>query len=164
MCVCTHIQTYMRVYICMLACMLSRFSCVQFCATLWIVAHQAPLSMGFSRQEYWSGLPCPPPGDLPDPGVKPMSPVSPALQADSLPLSHQGSPCVYRFIYIHIFLHVNIYFILLIIFIYTHTHTCTSLVVTWSLSHSYIHTYICVHIYIYTGYTYIQWNISYKKE
>ena len=43
------------------------------------VAHQAPLSMEFSRQEYWSGLPCPPPGDLPDPGIKPMSPVSPAL-------------------------------------------------------------------------------------
>ena len=39
-------------------------------ATLWTVAHQAPLSMGFSRQEYWSGLPCPPPGDLPDPGIK----------------------------------------------------------------------------------------------
>ena len=43
------------------------------------------LSMGFPRQEYWSGLPSPPPGDLPDPGVKPVSLVSPALQADSLP-------------------------------------------------------------------------------
>ena len=49
------------------------------------VAHQAPPSMGFSRQEYWSGLPFPPPGDLPNPGIKPASPVSPALQADSLP-------------------------------------------------------------------------------
>ena len=39
-----------------------------------VVAHQAPLSMGFSRQEYWSGLPCPPPGDLPDPGIEPASP------------------------------------------------------------------------------------------
>ena len=48
--------------------------------------------MGFSRQEYWSGLPCPPPGDLPDPGIRPMSPASPALQADSLPLSHRESP------------------------------------------------------------------------
>ena len=47
--------------------------------TLWTVARQAPLSMGVSRQEYWSGLPCPPPGDLPDPGIKPASPVSPAL-------------------------------------------------------------------------------------
>ena len=48
-------------------------------ATLWAVAHQAPLSMEFSRQEYWSGLPCPSPGDLPDPGIEPVSPVSPAL-------------------------------------------------------------------------------------
>ena len=61
------------------ACMLSHFSCVQLCATLWTVAQQAPLSIGFSRQEYWSGLPCPPPGDLPDPGIKPASPMSPAL-------------------------------------------------------------------------------------
>ena len=51
-------------------------------ATPWAVAHQAPLSMGFSRQEYWSGLPFPSPGDLPDPGIQPRSP---ALQADSLP-------------------------------------------------------------------------------
>ena len=47
--------------------------------TPWTVAHQAPLSMEFSRQEYWSGLPCPPPGDLPDPGIKPRFP---ALQVD----------------------------------------------------------------------------------
>ena len=45
----------------------------------WAVAHQSPLSMGFSRQEYWSGLPCPPPGDLPQPGTEPTSLVSPAL-------------------------------------------------------------------------------------
>ena len=43
--------------------------------TLWAVAHQAPLSLGFSRQEYWSGFPFPPPGDLPDPGIKPVSPA-----------------------------------------------------------------------------------------
>ena len=52
------------------ACVLSCFSCVWFFATPQTVARQAPLSMGFSRQEYWSGLPCPPPGDLPDPGIK----------------------------------------------------------------------------------------------
>ena len=52
----------------------------------WTVAHWASLSMGFSRQEYWSGLPCPPPGDLPGPWIKPTSPVAPALQADSLQL------------------------------------------------------------------------------
>ena len=46
--------------------------------------------MGFPRQEYWNGLLFPPPGDLPDPGIEPTSSVSPALQADSLPLSHQG--------------------------------------------------------------------------
>ena len=51
-------------------CMLSSFSCVWLFVTLWTVAGQAPLSMGFSRQEYWSGLPRPPPGDLPDPEIK----------------------------------------------------------------------------------------------
>ena len=60
-------------------CVPSRFSRVQFCATLWTVAHQAPLSMAFSRQEYWSGLPCPPPGNLPHPEIEPMSLTSPAL-------------------------------------------------------------------------------------
>ena len=60
-------------------------------ATLWTAALQAPLSMGFSRQEYWSGLPSPPPGDLPDPGIKPRSPASPALQ-DSLPTETSGKP------------------------------------------------------------------------
>ena len=61
------------------------------CLTLvtpWTVAHQAPLSMAFSRKEYWSGLPFPSPGDLPDPEIKPGSP---ALQADSLPYELQGS-------------------------------------------------------------------------
>ena len=57
-------------------------SAVSDFVTPWSVGHQAPLSMGFSRQEYWSGLPFPPPRDLPDPGIKPRSP---ALQANSLP-------------------------------------------------------------------------------
>ena len=55
--------------------------------TPWTVARQAPLSVGCSRQGYWSGLPCPPPGDLPNPGTEPGSP---ALQAELLPLSHWG--------------------------------------------------------------------------
>ena len=59
----------------MYACMLSHFSCVQPFVTLWTVAHQAALFLGFSRQEYWSGLPCLPPGDLPNPGIKPASPA-----------------------------------------------------------------------------------------
>ena len=54
-------------------------------ATLWTVACQAPLSMGFSKQEYWSGLQLPSPGDLPNPGMEPVSLGIPALQADSLP-------------------------------------------------------------------------------
>ena len=64
------------------ACMLSLFSWVQLFVTLWSVAHQVLLSMGISRQEYWSGLTFPSPGYLPDPGIKSRSPV---LQADSLP-------------------------------------------------------------------------------
>ena len=58
---------------------LSHFSCAQLLGTLWTIAHQAPLSMGFSRQECWNGLPCPPPRDLPHPGIKPRSLMSPAL-------------------------------------------------------------------------------------
>ena len=60
-------------------CMLSHFSHVRLCVTLQTVALQASLSMGFFRQECWSGLPCPPPGDLPDPGIEPESLTSPAL-------------------------------------------------------------------------------------
>ena len=63
-------------------CVLSRYRRVRLFATLWTVAHQAPLSMGLPRQESWSGLPYPPPGDLPDLGIQPGVP---ALQADSLP-------------------------------------------------------------------------------
>ena len=73
-------------------CVLSCFSGVRLFVILWTVARQTPLSMGFSRQEYLSGLPCPPPGDLPDPGIESPSCATPALQADSLPLSHRESP------------------------------------------------------------------------
>ena len=78
------------------ACMLSHFRCVTLFETLQTVAREAPLSTRFSRQEYWSGLPCPPPGDLPDPGIKPESLMSPALEGgffttsatwEALPLS-----------------------------------------------------------------------------
>ena len=63
-------------------------SCLTLCDPM-DVAHQAPLSMEFSREEYWSGLPFPSPGDLPDSGIEPMSPAS---QADSFLLNHQESP------------------------------------------------------------------------
>ena len=84
----------MCAYVCVCVCAraLSRFTHVQPFVTIGTVARQAPLSMGFSRQEYWSGLPCPPPGDLPHPGIQPTSPIPWAWQADSLPLSHRGSP------------------------------------------------------------------------
>ena len=65
---------------------------VRLFVTPWTVAHQSPLSIEFSRQGYWSGLPCPFPGDRPNPGIKLASPMAPTLQLDSLPLSHQGSP------------------------------------------------------------------------
>ena len=58
---------------------LNSFSHIRLFVTLWVVACQAPLSMGFSRQDYWSGLLCPPPGDLPDPGIEHVSLMSPAL-------------------------------------------------------------------------------------
>ena len=76
--------------------MLSCLNHVRLFATPWTVAHQVLLSMGFSRQEYWSGLPCPLPGALPDPGIELVSPVAPALQADSLLLSHPGCPKINR--------------------------------------------------------------------
>ena len=69
------------------ACVLSCFTHVRLFATLWTVAHQAPLSMGFSRQEYWSGLPCSPLGDLPEPGIKHTPYMSPPWQVGSLPLA-----------------------------------------------------------------------------
>ena len=74
------------------ACVLSHFSLVQLFVTLWTAVLQAPLSMGFFRQEYWSGLPCPPSGDLPDPGIEPMSLMSPDWQENSLPLASSGKP------------------------------------------------------------------------
>ena len=64
-------------------------SCVRLFATPWTVAYQALPSMGFSRQEYWSGVPFPSPGDLPNPGIEPGSP---ALQADALPSEPPGKP------------------------------------------------------------------------
>ena len=63
----------------MCACVLRHFGCVRLCVTPWTIAHQAPLFMRFSRQEDWSALPCPPPGDLPNPGIKPTFLKSPAL-------------------------------------------------------------------------------------
>ena len=75
---------------------LSRFSHVRLFETLWTIAHRAPLSMGFSRQKYCSELPCPPPGDIPDPGIKPVSLMSPALPGRlhiASQISSDPTPC-----------------------------------------------------------------------
>ena len=76
--------------------MLSSFSRVQLFATHWIAAHQAPLSMGFSRQEYWTGLPCSPLGDLPLPGIEPKSLMAPALAGGffTTRASWEAPPCI----------------------------------------------------------------------
>ena len=74
--------------------MLSHFSCVRLFVTSGTVARQAPLSVGLSRQKYWGALLCPPTGELPDPGIEPMSSAAPALQVDSSLLSHLGNPCI----------------------------------------------------------------------
>ena len=67
-------NTHDSLILCVCACVCMR-TCTHTPAELWSVAHLAPLSMGFTRQEYWSGLPFPPPGDLPNPGIKPTYPV-----------------------------------------------------------------------------------------
>ena len=79
-------------------CMLSCFSCVQVCATVRTAAHQAPLSMGFSRQENWSGLLCPPPESLPNPRIQPASLMSPALAGGFFTTSAtwETCSCVYQ--------------------------------------------------------------------
>ena len=70
---------YSRQYIqCLLLAHAQELSCVHVFVTSWILTYQAPLSIGFPRQKYWSGLPFPPPGDLPDPKIKPTSPAAPA--------------------------------------------------------------------------------------
>ena len=79
-------------------CMLSRFSRVRLFETLWTAARQASLSMGFSRQEHWSGLPCPPPEHLPDPGIRLVSLLSPAPAGSSLPLAPPGKPYIPTFL------------------------------------------------------------------
>ena len=93
----------MCVCVCVCVCVhaLSHFSHVQLFATPWTVADQTPLSMGFSRQEYKSGLPFPPPGNLPDPGHNPMSLESPALSGRFFTIT-LGSPNIYTYIFLKI--------------------------------------------------------------
>ena len=81
----------MYIFVCMLSC----FSHVQLFEMLWTVACQAALSMGFFWQEYWSGLTCPPPGDLPNPGIESMSLRSPELEGGFFTTSTPGKPNVH---------------------------------------------------------------------
>ena len=88
----TRLKSWCKVCFC--ACLLNCFSCVRLFATLWTVAHQALLSMGFSRQEYWSGLPCSPPGDLSHPGIEPTCLMSPALSGGIFTTSTTREACL----------------------------------------------------------------------
>ena len=85
----SHWWTLGNLCICVCAC---SFSCVRFFVTLWTVASQGPLSMGFSRQEYWSGLPCPPPRDLPNPRIQPCLLCLLHWQVGFLLLAPPGKP------------------------------------------------------------------------
>ena len=99
----------MSIHMCVCVCVCVRaqsLSHVRFFVTPWTIARQAPLSMEFSRQKYWTGLSFPPLGDLPHPGTEPMSL---AFQADSLPLSHWGNyiyvcVCVCVCVYMHVYI------------------------------------------------------------
>ena len=82
--------------------MLSCFSRVRYFEILWTVPGQGPLSMGFSRQEYWSGLPCPPPGDLPDLRIEPSSLTSPALAGGFFTTEPPGKPSLLIYVYVKI--------------------------------------------------------------
>ena len=97
----------------MRACMLSHFSHVCFFATPWTVTLQAPLSMGFTRQEYWSGLPCPPPGDLPNAGIEPASLMLPPLASRFFTTS---TPWEAQFSEYYLFKHVNSKAVTLLVF------------------------------------------------
>ena len=90
------VSVYIYIYLCIHA---QSLSCGQLFVTLWTVAHQAPLSMEFSRQKYWSDAPFPSPGDLPDLGIRPMSPASPVLTGRFFNTEPPGKPHIYVHIY-----------------------------------------------------------------
>ena len=104
--------------------MLSCFSCVRLFATVvivWTVAHQAPLSKRFFRQEYWSGLPCSSPEELPDPGIKPVLLMSPALAGRFFTTSTTWEAYIYIYIYVCVCVCVCVY-VCIYIDIYIHIY------------------------------------------
>ena len=93
MCVCVYLCMCIYMYVCVCVCVcVCALSHVWFFVTPWTIAHQPPLSMGFLKQEYWSGLPFPPPGDYPNPGMEPKSPVSLALAGRFFTTAPSGKP------------------------------------------------------------------------
>ena len=129
MCVFISFNLFLLIFMCVHACVLSHFSHVQLFVTLWIVAHQAPLSMGFSRQEYCSGFPCPSLGGLPHPWVET---AFPALQSDSLPTELPGTPA---------YMYTCVYYIYMCI-LYIHMYI--------DFMHMFIYVSMCVYVRIYT--------------
>ena len=106
---CVYIYNILFIYFYIYVCVCESFSHVQLLVTPWTIAHQAPLSMEFSRQEYWSGLPFPSPGDLLNPGIDPGLPYCRQI-LDCL--NHQGSPFsdkVMKYMYIKIYIGIYIY-------------------------------------------------------
>ena len=95
-------------------CVLSRFAPVQFLATPWTVAHEAVLSIAFSGQEYWSGLPFPSPGNLPDPGIKPVSVMSPVLAGGFFTTGATWEAPIYAYEYVHVYVYILYIYMLLI--------------------------------------------------
>ena len=125
------------------------------------MVHQAPLSMGFSRQEYWSGLPCRPPGDRPDADVQLLSLMSPAFSGGFLTMSHLSSPVIV----LHSALHVtatfntlpNLFYVSFYVCIYIHIYMYIySFYVSFSV---YLYIFLCIYIsyiyYLYIIYFYI---------
>ena len=112
-------------------------SCVQLFVTLWTVVHQAPLSLGFSWQECWSGLTCLPPGDLPHPGTELTSPMSPPLQVEFLLLNHLGGPINTYYTLISVTflsMYLGDSFILILILLFSHLVVSDSFVTLWTVA------------------------------
>ena len=102
----THIKVYWNSPLLFVhACMLNHFGHVQLFATWWTIAQQAPLSMGSSRQEYWGGLPFPPPGDLPNPRIKPTIPGSPALAGGFFTTSATWEALLFTHSFLSVWIH-----------------------------------------------------------
>ena len=142
---------------------------ISFWATPWTIARQAPLSMGFSRQGYWSGVPCPPPGDLPDPGIEPMSLPSPAFAGRFFTMS---TP--WEALDLLSFTQLSSYLTIINLSIHicnlSSTHTCVYIYIYIYINHLcvicliYHHLSIICLIYLPAHHLYIYLGVSHRKE